>query len=109
MFTEIIGIGSELLKNVIYGQMPEYEWFGIVVITGMFTSKTSQQIAESTGMETLYTFMYTGWTIDNEETHETKTFFRLLKPDDHSISVMAMQIRAVDKSPQSTIANTENE
>lgn len=89
-----LGIGSELLKNVVERQLPEYAWFEIDVIAGVFTGKISQRIAESLGMETLYDFLYAGWTIQNkDDINEPKMFFERMIPDNHSAKVMSMQIQ----------------
>lgn len=81
-----------MLKNVIYRQLPEYEWFEIDVITGVFSSKPSQQIAESLGMETLYDFMYVGWTVKEKETGEDQVFFKEMAPGNYYAKVMSMRV-----------------
>lgn len=73
-------------------QLPEYEWFKTNVITGVFTGKVSQHIAESLGMETLYSFVYKEWKINDEETEESKRFFKETVSSNYSAKVMSMKI-----------------
>lgn len=83
-----------MLKNVIERQLPEYAWFEIDVIVGVFTGKMSQHIAESLGMKTLYDFLYAGWTLSKkDDSNDTKMFFERMIPDNHSAKVMSMQIQ----------------
>lgn len=70
-------------------QLPEYEWSNINVITGVFTNKVSQHIAESLGMETLYEFMYAGWIAKNEATGEPEEFFKKTTSNNYSAKVMS--------------------
>lgn len=73
-------------------QLPEYEWFKTDVITGVFTGEVSQHIAESLGMKTLYSFVYKGWRINDEETGESKKFFKETVSSNYSAKVMSMKI-----------------
>ncbi|XP_015373983.1 PREDICTED: uncharacterized protein LOC107168939 [Diuraphis noxia] len=86
------GIGTELLKNVIERQLPEYKWFDIKVIAGVFTDKVSQRIATSLGMETLYEFVYSAWTPINKTTGEQKEFFKEIVRENYSAKVMCVNV-----------------
>ncbi|XP_022175964.1 uncharacterized protein LOC111037607 [Myzus persicae] len=86
------GIGTELLRNVMERQLPEYEWFDIQVIGGVFTDMVSQRIAESLGMVTLYEFVYSAWTATNEKTGEQEEFFKKIVRENHSAKVMSVKV-----------------
>jgi hypothetical protein len=83
------GIGKELLRNVMLRQLPEYEWSNINVITGVFTSKVSQHIAESLGMETLYDFLYEEWILKNKVNDKHEEFFKKTTSNNYSAKVMS--------------------
>ncbi|XP_026815983.1 uncharacterized protein LOC113555682 [Rhopalosiphum maidis] len=86
------GIGTELLTNVVMRQLPEYGWFDIDVIAGVFTDKVSQNIATSLGMETLYDFIYSAWTVANKTTGEQDEFFKQIVRGNYSAKVMSMKV-----------------
>ncbi|VVC29773.1 Acyl-CoA N-acyltransferase,GNAT domain [Cinara cedri] len=92
------GIGTELLRNVMHRQLPEYKWFELDVIVGMFTSDQSQRIAKSLEMKTLYDFVYAGWTITNKSTGKDERFFKTMKPDSNSATVMSFRANAAVES-----------
>lgn len=73
-------------------QLPEYRWFDIDVIAGVFTDKVSQNIAASLGMETLYDFIYSAWTVANNTTGEQDEFFKQIVRDNYSAKVMSMKV-----------------
>lgn len=87
------GIGSALLKNVVYRQLPEYKWYDTDVVAGVFTGKTSQHVAESLGMKTLYDFAYKEWIVKNAKTGNDEPFFKTLASSHLSAKVMAMQVK----------------
>lgn len=62
------------------------------MVTGVFTDKVSQHIAESLGMETLYSFVYAGWKFNDEETNKLQKLFKETVSDNHSAKVMSMKI-----------------
>ncbi|KAL4105320.1 hypothetical protein QTP88_020568 [Uroleucon formosanum] len=86
------GIGTELLRNVMERQLPEYGWFDIQVVAGVFTDKVSQRIAESLGMVTLYEFVYSAWTATNKTTGEQVEFFKEIVRENYSAKVMSVKI-----------------
>ncbi|XP_050527891.1 uncharacterized protein LOC126897985 [Daktulosphaira vitifoliae] len=88
------GIGIKLLENVAYKQLPEYEWFESNVITGIFTSRQSQDFAESIGMTTLYEFMYAGWIAKNEEEEEVE-FFSEMQSGNYAAKLMGMRVGSI--------------
>lgn len=73
-------------------QLPEYGWFDIQVISGVFTDKVSQHIAASLGMVTLYEFVYSAWTTANKATGEQVEFFKEIVRENYSAKVMSVKI-----------------
>lgn len=73
-------------------QLPEYGWFDIQVVAGVFTDKVSQRIAESLGMVTLYEFVYSAWTATNKTTGEQVEFFKEIVRENYSAKVMSVKI-----------------
>ncbi|XP_050439098.1 uncharacterized protein LOC126844744 [Adelges cooleyi] len=85
------GIGSKLLEVAMFKQLPEFEWFDTNVIVAIFTSKSSQDYAESMGMETLYEFMYAGWVSKNAWGEEV-AFFSEMQPGNYVAKVMGRRV-----------------
>lgn len=79
-------------------QLPEYEWFDVQVISGVFTDKVSQHIAASLGMVSLYEFVYSAWTPVNKTTGEPDEFFKEIVRGNYSAKVMSVKISASTSS-----------
>jgi len=106
-FRFCVGIGTELLRNVMERQLPEYEWFDIKVISGVFTDKVSQRIAASLGMETLYEFVYSAWTPTNKTTGEQEEFFMEIVRENYSAKVMSVKVGPSSSSVHSDRRSNE--
>ncbi|CAI6355773.1 unnamed protein product [Macrosiphum euphorbiae] len=81
------GLGKKLLECVINQQLPEMVHLGCNVISGIFTNKKSQEIANSLGLKTLYEANYPEWANQNNVVLNKK-----VKAENTTASVMACQI-----------------
>lgn len=81
------GLGKKLLECVIKQQLPEMVHLGCNVISGIFTNKKSQGIANSLGLKTLYEANYLEWANQNNV-----MLTKNVKAENTTVSVMACQI-----------------
>ncbi|XP_022169568.1 uncharacterized protein LOC111033228 isoform X2 [Myzus persicae] len=88
------GLGKKLLECVINQQLPEMVHLGCNVISGLFTNKKSQGIANSLGLKTLYEANYPEWANQNNV-----TLPKNVKAENATVSVMACQINQKQNSP----------
>ncbi|XP_050439096.1 uncharacterized protein LOC126844742 [Adelges cooleyi] len=82
------GLGTKLLESVIAKRVPEMMHFGCKVVSGIFTGKTSQRIAESLGLKTLYEANHMEWATQNN----VQLNYNELLAENALVKVMAMEI-----------------